>query len=308
MLESDGGWGLNWWLANGLYVVPTECGSRGQASYTRCSTVPPYLGKYVLTNSKLSLFDRVKTINQKNHKCIEIRKILEKNKKSYDEMLLKKFKSIEDILFFKEKLWIFESNQLKLDIIRKIHDQFASKHLDVRRTCKYLHKWYYWSQVKQSVKRYIRNCHICKKSKASRNKYFELLNLLFISNRSWMNIIMNFVIELSKNKQKFNAIFMIVNRLTKMHHYISCVAKENETTVEEIIRLFINHVWKLHELSSIIVFDRESQFVSNVWKFVCQTLRINVKLSIAFHSEIDEQSEIANQEMKRYLLSYCNYQ
>jgi hypothetical protein len=57
-----------------------------------------------------------------------------------------------------------------------------------------------------------------------------------------------------------------------------------------------------------IVFDRESQFVSNVWKFVCQTLKINVKLSIAFHSEIDEQNEIANQKMKRYLRNYCNYQ
>jgi hypothetical protein len=54
--------------------------------------------------SKLFLFDRVKTVNQKDHKCIEIKKILEENKKSYDEMLLKKFKSIEDILFFKEKL------------------------------------------------------------------------------------------------------------------------------------------------------------------------------------------------------------
>jgi hypothetical protein len=63
-------------------------------------------------------------------------------------MLLKKFKSIEDILFFKEKLWVFESDQLKLDIIRKIHDKLASKHSNVRRTCKYLHKWYYWSQVK----------------------------------------------------------------------------------------------------------------------------------------------------------------
>jgi hypothetical protein len=222
-------------------------------------------------------------------------------------MLFKKFKSIEDILFFKKKLWILESNQLKFDIIREIHDKFVSEHSNIRRTCKYLYKWYYWSQMKQSVKRYIRNCHICKRSKASRNKYIELLNFLFISDRSWMNIIMNFVIELSKSKKEFNAILMIVNRLTKMHHYISCVAKEDETTVEETTQLLINHVWKLHELSSIIVFDRESQFVSNVWKFVCQTLRINVKLSITFHSKIDEQSEIANQEMKRYLRSYCNY-
>jgi hypothetical protein len=55
-------------------------------------------------NTKLFLFDRVKTTNQKDCTCIEIRKVLQENKKSYDEMLLKKFKSIENILFCKEKL------------------------------------------------------------------------------------------------------------------------------------------------------------------------------------------------------------
>jgi hypothetical protein len=63
---------------------------------------------------------------------------LQKNKKSYDEMLLKRFKSIENTLFFKKKLWILESDQLKLNIIREIHDQSVSEHSDVRRTCKYL--------------------------------------------------------------------------------------------------------------------------------------------------------------------------
>ncbi len=56
------------------------------------------------SNSKLSLFDRVKTANQEDRTCTEIRKVLQENKKSYDEMLLKRFISIENILFFKEKL------------------------------------------------------------------------------------------------------------------------------------------------------------------------------------------------------------
>ncbi len=55
-------------------------------------------------NSKLSLFDKIKLVNQENSTCIKIRKVLLKNKKSYDEMLLKKFKMIENILFFKKKL------------------------------------------------------------------------------------------------------------------------------------------------------------------------------------------------------------
>ncbi len=41
---------------------------------------------------------------------------------------------------------------------------------------------------------------------------------------------------------------------------------------------------------------------------MCKALKIDVKLSIAFHSKTDDQSKIANQKMKRYLRSYCNYQ
>jgi hypothetical protein len=70
----------------------------------------------------LFLFDRIKTINQKNTTCMIIRNAIRNRKKSFDEMLLKKFESIEDILFFKKKLWISESDELKLNIIREIHD------------------------------------------------------------------------------------------------------------------------------------------------------------------------------------------
>jgi hypothetical protein len=265
---------------------------------------------YTKENSTINLFlfDRVKTANQKNTTCIIIRDAIRVEKKFFDEMLLKKFESIENILFFKKKLWISESNQLKFDIINEIHDQSTSKHSNVRRSCKYLHKWYYWSQTKQSVKRYVKNYHVCRRSKSSKDKYSKLLNSLSISNRSWTDIIMNLVIELSKIKNDFNAILMIIDRLIKMHHYVFCTAEENDTFAEKTTKLLIKHVWKLHELSSTIISNRRSQFISFVWKIVCETLKINVKLSTTFHSKTDDQSEIANQKMKRYLRNYCNYQ
>jgi hypothetical protein len=94
-------------------------------------------------NSKLSLFDRVKLANQKNSTCVAIRDAIQKEKKSFDEMLLKKFESIENTLFFKKKLWVFESNQLKLDIIKIIQNQSSIKHFEMRRICVYINKWYY---------------------------------------------------------------------------------------------------------------------------------------------------------------------
>jgi hypothetical protein len=158
--------------------------------------------------------------------------------------------------FFKKKLWVFEFNQLKLNIIREIHNQSTAKHSNIRRIYKYLNKWYYWSQVKQSIKKYVKNCHICRRFKAFRNKYSKLLNLLSISNRSWENIIMNFVIDLSNIKNNFNAILIIIIKLIKMHHYVFCTTEKNVTFAEKTIKLLISHVWKLHELSSIIISNR----------------------------------------------------
>ncbi len=115
------------------------------------------------------------------------------------------------------------------------------------------------------------------------------------------------MIELLVNKD-FNVILMMINRLIKMHHYVFCIAEENETSAKETIKLLINHVWKLHELSITIMSNRRSQFISLVWKTICRMLKINVKLFIAFHSKINDQSKIVNQKMKRYLRNYCNYQ
>ncbi len=93
----------------------------------------------------------------------------------------------------------------------------------------------------RDVKQYIRNCHTCRKAKAFRERYQGLLNLLSVSDRSWIDIILDFVVRLSDSK-KYNAILMIVDRLSKMHHYILCTTNENEIIVEETAKLLIQHV------------------------------------------------------------------
>jgi hypothetical protein len=55
-------------------------------------------------DTKLSLFDRVKSFNQKDFTCTIIQDAIQNRKKFFDEMLLKKFEMIENTLFFKKKL------------------------------------------------------------------------------------------------------------------------------------------------------------------------------------------------------------
>ncbi len=93
-----------------------------------------------------------------------------------------------------------------------------------------------------------------------------------------------------------------------MHHYISCTINENEITIEKTIKLFIQHVWNLHELLITMIFDREFSFISLVWDTICKMLKIKAKLFTAFHSKTNEQNETFNQKMKRYLRVYVNHQ
>jgi hypothetical protein len=289
----------------------------------------------LIDHKNLEYFMFTKQLNKKQNKWVQfladfhfvIIYLFEKSNEKADS-LIKRTKDVSDkkndrqkqqnqILLFSERfeqlnslqavelILMFKSN--RLSFMQEMHDQFASNHSRLNKTIKLLRKNHRWSEMIRNVKQYVRNCHTCKRIKTARNKYHEMLNSLSILDRSWTDIIFDFVIELSDNKE-YNAIFMIINRLSKMHHYISCIIDKNDTTIEEIAKLFIQHVWKLHELLTMMISNRNFQFIFLEWNTICKMLKIKTKLFIAFHSETNEQSEIFNQKMKRYLRVYVNHQ
>ncbi len=56
------------------------------------------------SDAKLSLFDKIKLVNQKNPTCAAIRNAIENRKTFFNEMILKRFEIIKNTLFFKKKL------------------------------------------------------------------------------------------------------------------------------------------------------------------------------------------------------------
>ena len=71
--------------------------------------------------------------------------------------------------------------------------------------------------------------------------------------------------------------------------------------------MLIQWVYQTHDLSSFIVSDQSSQFISILWKFLCKWLSIFLQLFIIYHSQINDQSERVNQNIKRYLWFFCSY-
>jgi hypothetical protein len=69
-------------------------------------------------------------------------------------------------------------------------------------------------------------------------------------------------------------------------------------------QLFVEHVVRLHGLPSEIISDRGPQFSSQLWKSICGLLKIDTKLSSAYHPQTDGQTERANRVLEEMLRAY----
>ena len=209
-------------------------------------------------------------------------------------------------MYYDSQLWVSFNELLQMNLIHEIHDQSSVDHSDILRTVKIIKRNYYWSFMQKTVNHYIQNCYICQRSKTSRNKSNELLHSLLILEQQWQDIVMNFIIDLF-DSYDYNAILTVICRLLKERHYISCITDDENITVERTAEMLIQWVYWIHDLSSFIIFDQDTQFTFILWKSLCKRLSISFQLFIVYHSQINDQSEQVNQNVKKYLRFFCSY-
>lgn len=211
-------------------------------------------------------------------------------------------------LYVRDRLFVPDHDPIRLRLLQTCHDDAAAGHPGRAKTYELLSRSYYWPSMNQTVRRYVRNCHTCSRSKASRFPYQGLLQPLDAPMRRWEDIAVDFIVDLPRSRSETTGqvcrnIMVVTDRLSKQRHFIGCGSTEAKYTA----RLFLHHVWKHHGLPKTIVSDRGSQFTSRLWQRLCQRLGISTKLSTAYHPETDGQSENANQVLEQYLRAYVNY-
>ena len=77
--------------------------------------------------------------------------------------------------------------------------------------------------------------------------------------------------------------------------------------IEEITECFYVYIWKYYDLSKSFMFNKGTQFISDIWQHLYQMLKINIKLFIIYHLKTDKQTERVNIVMKHYLWAFVNY-
>ncbi len=257
-------------------------------------------------NISESIYKQILEINEIDENCTLLREAIARDETQYEDIKLKNYWTQNEILYHDSQLWVSFNELLQINLIHEMHDQLSVDYSDILRTVKVIKRNYYWSFMRKMIDQYIWNCYICQRLKTSRDKSNDLLQSLLISEQRWQDIAINFIIDLFDSSE-YNAILIIICRLLKERHYIFCIIDDEDITVEKTAEMLIQWVYWTHDLSNFIVSDRDLQFISILWKSLCKWLSMFLQLFIIYHSQINDQSERVNQNVKRYLWFFCSY-
>jgi hypothetical protein len=123
---------------------------------------------------------------------------------------------------------------------------------------------------------------------------------LNIADKKWGEISLDFVEGLPKSHGK-DVILVVVDRLTNYAHFL---AKSHPYSVHKVAQLFIDNIFKLHGMPTIMVSDTDRIFTIKLWQEVFATLNVDLHFSTAYHPESDGQTERVNQQcLEQYLRS-----
>ena len=149
----------------------------------------------------------------------------------------------------------------------------------------------------------MEGCDLCQRMKNRTEEPVGKLKLSEVLQKTWMHLTVDFITKLLVVAGK-DVILVVCDRLSKMTHF---VATMEGTLAEGLARLFQDNIWKLYGLLESVVLDRGPQFVAELMKELNRMLGIKTKLSTAFHSQTDGQTERMNQELEQYLWFFIEH-
>ncbi len=127
-----------------------------------------------------SIYQLILEVNKINKNYVLLREVVLKDEAQYEDIKLRNCWVQNEILYQDDLLWVFFDEHLQMKLIQEVHDQSSINHLEILRMMKAIRRYYYWFSMRKTINKYIWNCYIYQWSKASWNKFNELLHSLLI--------------------------------------------------------------------------------------------------------------------------------
>ena len=145
-----------------------------------------------------------------------------------------------------DKLAIPDADDLRLDLLREMHDSPYAGHLGIRKTRKAIERLYTWPSMRDEVEHYVTTCAGCQRNTSSNQAPAGLLQPLPIPTRKWGSVSMDLIIALPETASGNTAIVLFVDRLSKMTTHLA--ACKTSLDAQAFAKLLRHEVIRLHGL------------------------------------------------------------
>jgi hypothetical protein len=228
------------------------------------------------------------TLNQLKLESILLQRIIDarrndKGMKHIHEKIEADFrKDDQGIIWFNDRIVVPKDADVRQQILDEAHLSRYPIHPGSTKMYQDLKQYYWWTKMKIEITRYVAKCDTCRRVKAIYMKTTGPLQSLPIPTWKWEDISMDFIVGLPRTTKGFDFIWVIIDRLTKIAHFLPV---KTDHLVAVYAQLYIARILSLHGVLKTIVSDRGPQFVSKFWEELHKSLGTKLLHSLAYHPQ-----------------------
>ena len=186
------------------------------------------------------------------------------------------------------------TKKLQQALLTEYHNATFAAHPGRDRMVDALARSYFWRGLAADVGRFVRTCERCQKSKPRNMAPPGAPMPLNPPDFPWQHISIDFMTDLPTTQRGCDMLMVVVDRFSKMAHLTPC---KKSNTSEQVAKLMIRDIFRLHGIPQSVVSDRDPRFTSDMWESFWDQLGTTLSMSTADHPQTDGQTEVVNRSI-----------